>query len=372
MPAAGTVDLDLILEASRSQLRIPRRTRGPVFAIAFRLALVIGIIVLAAMVVYVGRAGYRDSTGQPVGWLTSFYYSVVTLTTIGYGDVVPVSDGARVVNTLVITPLRLSFLLILVGTTLRALTERTRAEWREMRWRRKVRGHALVIGYGTKGRAAVATLLVRGYQRGQIVVVDVDPDAVQDANRAGLVGVVGDGTRTSVLNRAEIGKASHVLVTTGRDDSAVLAVLTVHRMNPEVPITASVKQTENAPLLREGGADVVIPSSEAAGQMVGAATVNSMVGVVMEDMLSGGLDLTVAQRAPTSSEVGLVPQQVRESVVAVVRDGQRAPYDDPRIGTLRPDDQLVVLRSIPGPFRTGPHQDNGPRYTGDPEDESAD
>ncbi|WP_256090479.1 potassium channel family protein, partial [Actinacidiphila rubida] len=139
---------------ARARVRMPYRVHGPVRTIASRMAVAVGLIVVAACVVYVGRDGYSDSTGQPVGWLTSFYYAVVTLTTIGYGDVVPVSGEARLINTLVITPLRLGFLLVLVGTTFRALTERTRHEWHEQSWRRKVHDHTVVIGYGTTGRAA--------------------------------------------------------------------------------------------------------------------------------------------------------------------------------------------------------------------------
>ena len=63
----------------------------------------------------------------------------MTLSTTGYGDVVPVSDSARLINTLVVTPLRVLFLLVLVGTTLEVLAERTRTEWRQERWRSKVR-----------------------------------------------------------------------------------------------------------------------------------------------------------------------------------------------------------------------------------------
>lgn len=376
IPAEGADGHLCSVEQSRSLLRIPRRVHPPLTTIAWRLALAFAIVGVGAVVVWLGRTGYRDSTGRPVGWLTSFYYATVTLTTIGYGDVVPVTPTARLVNILVITPLRLGFLLILVGTTLRALTERTRAQWREQKWRRRVRGHALVIGYGTKGRAAVDTLLFRGWRPRDVVVVDLDRTAVEDANRVGLVGVVGDGTRIAVLDRAEVRKASQVMVTTGRDDTAVLAVLTVRRMHKRVVITASVKQTENAPLLRDGGADVVITSSEVAGQLVGTSALNPTVGVVMEDMLSGGLDLRVMERQPDAGEVGLVPRQVPEAVMAVVRDGTPVLYDHPGLGAIRPDDTLVVLRSVPQAeairrhrlMRRRPRQ----RFTGDPDDSRQD
>jgi voltage-gated potassium channel len=333
--------------AERVWVRMPYRVHGPVRTILGRLAVALALIVLAACVVYLGRSGYSDATGQPVGWLTSFYYAVVTLTTIGYGDVVPVTGKARLVNTLVITPLRLAFLLVLVGTTFRALTERTRREWREQSWRRKVHDHTVVIGYGTMGRAAVGTLLARGGRPRRIVVIDTDPAAVGDANRHGLVGIVGDGTGGDVLERAELGKARHVLIATSRDDTAVLAALTARRMNPAAVITASVARAENVALLREGGADNVITSAETAGHLLGVAALSPSVGTVLEDLLSVGLGLEVAERAPEAAEVGADPRAVREPLLAVVRDGRPLRYCDPRIGRIRADDRLVVAREAP-------------------------
>ena len=58
--------------------------------------------------------------------LDAFYYSTVTITTTGYGDVRPVSDEARLVTTILVTPARILFLIILVGTTLEILAERSR------------------------------------------------------------------------------------------------------------------------------------------------------------------------------------------------------------------------------------------------------
>jgi voltage-gated potassium channel len=324
---------------------MPRRAFGPLPLIMWRLALALSLVLVAAVVVYAGREGYHDSAGRPLDWLSSFYYSAVTLTTIGYGDIVPVSPDARLVNTLVIAPLRLGFLLLLVGTTLRALTERTRAEWREERWRSKVRGHAVVVGYGTKGRAAVVTLLANGCRPHEVVVVDTSAAAVAEANRHGVVGVIGDGTHTDVLERAELGKAKHVLIATKGDDAAVLTALTARRMNGDAMITASVRHAENAAIMRESGATNVITSSESAGHLLGVATLNPTVGSVMEDLLSSGLSMKVVERAAAPDEIGGGVEGVREPVLALVRDGRAMRYNDPLIGTVRAGDQLILVRS---------------------------
>lgn len=322
---------------------------GPFDSVLRRVMLAVGILVASAVIVYLDRTGYRDSSGKPIGWLTSFYYATVTLSTTGYGDVVPVSDGARLANTLVITPLRVLFLLVLVGTTLEVLTEHTRTEWAQSRWRSKVRDHTVVVGYGTKGRSAVATLVSNGLSLDRVIVVDADPAAIAEANRRGLVGVLGDGSRAEVLERAQTARAKHVLIATQRDDTAVLTTLTVRRMNRQAVIVASVRESGNAPLLRESGANSVITTADAAGQLLGVATLSPKVGSVVQDLLSYGSGLELLERPADAADAGLSPREVREPVLAVIRGSRTLRFDDASIGVIRQTDRLVVVRSVHGP-----------------------
>jgi voltage-gated potassium channel len=326
---------------------LPRTVSGPLWAVFKRVLLALAILVLSAVIVYLGRNGYRDSSGRPVSWLTAFYYATVTLSTTGYGDVVPVSGPARLVNTLVVTPLRVLFLLVLVGTTLEVLTERTRNEWRQERWRSKVRDHTVVVGYGTKGGSAVDTLLKNGFDPAAIVVVDTDPVRIAEANRRGLVGIVGDGSRSEVLERAEIRKARHVVISAQRDDTAVLATLTVRRLTRRATVVASVREAGNAPLLREGGATSVVTSSDTAGQLLGVATLSPKVGEVVQDLLSYGDGLELVERPADAQDVGKEPRAVREPVLAVIRGSRTIHYDDPAVGTIKQTDRMVVVRSVP-------------------------
>src|SRR4051812_34019592 len=159
------------------------------------------------MIVYFDRDGYVDNNGGEISVLDATYYATVTLSTTGYGDITPVSASARLINILVITPLRIAFLLILIGTTLEALTARSREEFRVRRWRSRVRQHVIVCGYGTKGRSAIRSLHALGTPLDKIVVVDPEPRAIDEANSLGLTGLVGDAGRTEVLRRASGGGA---------------------------------------------------------------------------------------------------------------------------------------------------------------------
>ena len=77
------------------------------------------------------------------------------------------------------------FLLVLIGTTLEALTARSREEFRIRRWRSRVRQHVIVCGYGTKGRSAIRSLQANGTPLDKIVVVDPEPRAIDEANSLG-------------------------------------------------------------------------------------------------------------------------------------------------------------------------------------------
>src|SRR5207244_12721126 len=106
-------------------IRMPESDVSPVTSIVRRVLYALLALLAAVLVVYAGRDGYRDANGDGLSFLDAVYYSTVSLSTTGYGDITPVSAAARLINVLVITPLRILFLIILVGTTLAVLTERS-------------------------------------------------------------------------------------------------------------------------------------------------------------------------------------------------------------------------------------------------------
>ncbi|RFU37938.1 Ion channel protein [Actinomadura logoneensis] len=324
---------------------LPSRRRGPMRAVLRRVGLAVGLLLLVVVLVYLGRDGYRDGARARMSLLDCLYYATVTVSTTGYGDIVPVSSGARLVNTVIITPVRVLFLIVLVGTTLEVLAERTREDWRRARWRARVRDHFVVAGFGTKGRSAVRTLLRNDISPHEIVVVDPDPAAVAEATAAGVVGVVGDATRRTVLRQAAVERAREIVVAVERDDTAVLITLTTRQLNPDAGIQATVREAENIPLLRQSGADHVVVSSETAGRLLGVAALHPHLSAVMEDLLQRGSGLDLVEREVRPEEVGGPAGAVAQPVVAVVRDDRTLPYDAPACGTLRAGDRLIVARS---------------------------
>lgn len=330
----------------RGAIALPGEETGPLRKILVRLAIALALITLVATVTYVGRDGYFDPEDDSISLLDAFYYSTVSITTTGYGDVRPVSDAARWVTTVIVTPARVLFLILLVGTTLEILAERSREAYRLARWRRRLKDHTIVCGYGVKGRSAVRTLIGKGTAREQIVAIDPNPEARGLAIADGLAAIAGSAAKQDVLMAAGVIEASSLVIAPDRDDTAVLVTLTARELNQEATIVAAVREEENVHLLHQSGANAVITSSGAAGRLLGLSTKTPQVTEVMEDLLTVGEGLDIAERRIDADGAGPVPPRAHEALmIAIVRDGEVIRFDDPRAAELREGDRVLELFS---------------------------
>jgi voltage-gated potassium channel len=218
-----------------------------------------------------------------------------------------------------------------------------------------LRDHTVVVGFGTKGRSAVQTVCASGLKKEQVVVVDPSSQAVDAATAEGYVGVVGDATRSDVLMRAEIHKARQIIIATQRDDTAVLVTLTARQLNRQAKIVVAVREEENAPLLKQSGADAVITSASAAGRLLGLSVLSPSAGMVMEDLIQQGSGLDIVERPVVKAEVGKGVRETDDLVVSVVRGHRVLGYDDPAVGKLQLTDRLITIVRVTPATRVAPH-----------------
>ena len=138
----GTVSVSAAELASR--IHFSGRRFSPITNISMRIIIALLALAFTTLIVYLERDCYADrgQTGT-LSPLDALYYATVSLSTTGYGDIVPVCPSSRLANVLLITPLRFVFLIVLVGTTIEVLTRRTREEWRADRWRKHVNDHKI-------------------------------------------------------------------------------------------------------------------------------------------------------------------------------------------------------------------------------------
>ncbi len=322
-------------------ITVPRAQQASPWTMLGRRLTWAGLLLIGVtLLVYVDRGGYSED----MSFLDAAYYASVTLTTVGYGDIVPVTPSARFLNLAIVTPARLIFLVLLVGTALSVLTEKTRKTLEIQRWRTTLKNHTVVIGYGTKGAGAVSALLADDIPASQIVVIDTNRAALANAEHHGLVTIYGSGTKQDVLKIAGVEFASSIVVTPSSDDTAVLCTLSVRELAPKANVVASVRESENRHLLLQSGANNVVTSAETAGRLLGLATVTPNVVEMMEDLLSPNEGFSVAERPVREFEVGSNPRHLADIVLAVLRNNEVHRVDTVDAAALKPGDRLLYIK----------------------------
>lgn len=329
-----------------SLVSLPRISTSPFKELARRALLALLLLLISTLLVWIDGDAYVDNTaGDGISFVDALYYSTVTLTTTGYGDITPLAPHARLINALVITPVRVAFLVLLVGTTIEVLTKEGSRSIRDSLWRKKMRNHIVVIGYGTKGRSAVNTLRRQGEKAEQIVVIDASAAAVNEANLDGLAAFQGDATRRRLLRRAEVAKARQVIISLDRDDASILTTLNVRQINPTAGVIVSVREQDNVALVRQSGASSVVTSAETVGRLLGLSAIGPDLGAIMQDMLTGAEGLEVHQRLAEGDEVGKPPSSVLgERVIGLIRNGTLRRFYDQTATRIETGDELIVVR----------------------------
>ncbi|HEX8414576.1 MAG TPA: potassium channel family protein, partial [Sphingomicrobium sp.] len=159
-------------QSEPSSYHLRRKSSTPIWAaLLWRILLAFGLIGIALAVHWFDREGLRQSSGEPITFADVLYFTMITVTTVGYGDIVPVTQQARLFDTFVVTPIRLFVWLIFLGTAYNFLLKRVWERWRMNVIQRNLDGHVVVAGYGTSGSEAVSELVRRGADPSTIVVV---------------------------------------------------------------------------------------------------------------------------------------------------------------------------------------------------------
>lgn len=305
------------------------------------LVLVMYGIVLAAF--WFDRDGLRDHHDNHISFSDVVYFSAVTLTTVGYGDIVPVTTRARVVDTMLVTPIRLIVWLIFLGTAYQLVLQRLVEDFRMRRMQAKLEDHVIVCGFGHSGSCAAHELVVRGMDKRQILIVDLNRGLLESAAEAGFIGILGDATREETLREAMLDTARALFVCTDRDDTNVLIVLTARHLSRRVRIVARVEEAENEKLLRQSGANATILPSRIGGILMAGALESTALSAYVMDLISATGRVVLVERDPRPEEIGRSANELDALIVGIVRDGREIDIagSDARLQT---GDKVLVIR----------------------------
>ncbi|MGA1820757.1 MAG: ion channel [Thermoplasmatota archaeon] len=171
-----------------------KRRRATMKTIFFRIGVLLLVIFAISLIVYLDRSGYDDSRDGNVSPFDAVYFTVVSITTTGYGDITPVSTVARLIDTVFITFGRAAMWFVIVGTAYQFVFERYREAYLMRAVQRGLSGHVIIAGFSTTGQSAARELMVKGTKKNQIVIITPDQEEAQQAAEEGYVSILGDAT----------------------------------------------------------------------------------------------------------------------------------------------------------------------------------
>ena len=282
-----------------------RATHWPVWAdVGTRLGVAFLLIGVVIAIHWLGRGGLVDHHDGHVSFLDVVYFTMISVTTTGFGDIVPVSDQARFVESVIVTPIRIAVLFLFVGTAYRFLIKHTWEQWRMARIQAKLSNHIVVLGFGISGGEAVRELIARGTDPACIVVIDPSRGRVGAAEKLGCNVLEGDASSDETLLAVRIAEAQSVLVSAGRDDTSILIVLTVRHLAPDVPISVVIRTQDNELLARQAGASNVINPVSFTGLLLAGSAQGEHVADYMADLAGVGGRVQLRERPVSPEEIG--------------------------------------------------------------------
>ncbi|WP_420264391.1 potassium channel family protein [Candidatus Magnetominusculus dajiuhuensis] len=312
------------------------------------------IIVLACLLIFIvsmGTAGYMVTEGW--GAFDSFYMVVITLATIGYQEVHPMSVSGRSF-TIVLIIFGVGALAYTVNTAMRIVLE---GELQEVLGRRKMEkkikamtDHYIICGYGRLGQIICREL--RSNDVPYVVIEKARPE--EDTDSAELF-LTGDATRDEVLIEAGIGRAAGLISVLSTDAQNLFVVLSARGLNPTLKIVARAGEESTESKLIRAGADRVVSPYHIGGLKMAQTILKPAVVDFLEFATKSGNielqmeELTVTQGSEfanrTLSDLG-IGRKFGVIIVAVKRSAGEMLFNPTHKSIVEPGDTLIALGEV--------------------------
>jgi voltage-gated potassium channel len=324
---------------------LKRKSTLPVWvSIAWRVLAVLAMLAIAVGVHWIERDGLKDTADGHVSFLDILYFTSISVTTTGYGDIVPVSTPARMFDAFVVTPIRVFVVLLFLGTAYNFVLKRTWERWRMAVIQKTLSGHVVVAGYGNTGSETVDELIARGTAAARIVVIDLDTDRLARAKACGCIVLHADATRDQVLKDVRIESASAVIVCAGRDDTSILITLTARHLAPDLPISVTVRNEDNEVPARAAGASTVVNPVSFAGLLLASSCHGVHLSDYLMDLASIHGRVQLMERGVRADEVGKPLSGIATGLgVRLYRGGKPHSFREPEAAKLLPGDTILEI-----------------------------
>ena len=335
-------------QAVRSRRFTPlrRAVRIPVWGdLGLRLTAALALVSIVVLIHWFDRDGLIDHHDGQVSFLDVVYFTMISITTTGFGDIAPISEKARLVEAVIVTPIRFAVLFIFIGAAYTFVIKRGWEKWRMARIQEQLSDHIVVLGYGVSGSEAVAELIARGTDPHCIVVMDTDPERLTAAEDVGCNVIEADATRDEHLMAVRIDQARTVLVSAGRDDSSILIVLTVQHLAPNVPISVVIRATDNELLAQQAGADNVINPVRFTGLLLAGSAQGEHISDYLADLASVTGKVQLIERPVRAEEIGKSLDDLASGGrgLRIYRDGHARGFWEAEARSLQAGDIVVEI-----------------------------
>ena len=336
----------LRLKHKRFNLRMRYITLRQRFGSFFPLAIgLIGIQFLFAGAVL----GYMHIEGW--NFFDSLYMVVITLATVGFGEVHPLSKAGRVMTMLLIL-IGVGFFTFIAGSVAQLLVEgRVQQLLGRRRMQKaiaKMSDHCIVCGYGRIG-SVVATEI---HQEGAaVVVVESNPAAIEIAERDGILYVQGDATSDEILLAAGLKQAKSLVTTLSQEASNVYVALTARSLNPNLNIVARADSEAHINRLILAGANRAVLTHRIGGLRMAQTVLRPTVTTFLDLAQRGDFDLQMEELvvSPKSELCGkdLVQTRIRQRfnlIIVTMKKANGEMYYNPQAQTIiESGDTLVAI-----------------------------
>ncbi|WP_243366550.1 potassium channel family protein [Fundidesulfovibrio soli] len=270
------------------------------------------------------------------GWdlFDSVYMMIITLSTVGYGEVHPLSKAGRVIASLVILT-GVGTFFYLAGAIVQLVIEGHLQNIFGRRWMRraidKMQGHTIVCGYGRIGSIVAQEILAEGQD---VVVVERTPALIEELQRKNIPYVAGDATKDEMLLAAGLKRAKALVSALSEEAANVYVTLTARQINPDIFIVARSDAPDHSQRLTRAGANQVLFPHLYGGMRMAQSVLRPTVLGFMDLAMRGDIEdlqmeqLTIAPESPVAGK-DLISSQLRQRYNIIV------------IGIKKPDGKLL-------------------------------
>ena len=308
------------------------------------------IIFLALVVlVILGMTGFHILEGW--SWFDGFYMVLTTISTIGYGEVHPLSHAGRIFNAFVIVT-GVGLVLLFFGGATQALLEfELQSVFGRRRMDREISrlsDHYILCGAGRVGRSAARELARKPLP---FVIVDSDAGKLARYSSEGWLTLIGDATQASVLQQAHVERARGLVASTTTDATNIYIILTARSLNPKLNIIARASEEEAEKHLLTAGANHVVSPYNFAGYRIAQTFMRPHVVDFFDTAMNQQLPLEIeevqvqsgSRFAGKTLENSRIRQEMGVIVLAIKGEGSHMRFNPPPDEMIHEGDHLIAM-----------------------------